>query len=214
MDRWGSALSMLYLGEVFKSIGEINEAQEYYRSSLNIFREIEYQRGIARTLNRIGELMLDSEGSKKAEEFFNESLKIFTEIHDPVGRIRSRNNIGLIQLEGGETLESTEMFKENLSKAMQMGHVEIINETLVHIVSVCIRETEPDFFKSVALLAYVYNRQEIRHSYRERIAGRMEELKARLDEEAYRKAVDYGKTLTLEDVSKIVFNEKDSETET
>lgn len=76
--------------------GEIFRAINYYKKSLEIYRKIGDQQGIATAYNNIG-FIYDNQGDiPNALEYYHKSLLIREQIHDYKGIASTLNNIGYV----------------------------------------------------------------------------------------------------------------------
>jgi len=128
-------LQSLYaqLGELYYTLSEYKEAEEYFKSSLEIAREIgDYKReGIA--LNNIGQIYSSLREYDKALQYLENSLKIAREIKDQVGEGPTLNNIGQIYLNKGMYDTALQYLEDSLKISQAVGDYTEIGTTLNNI---------------------------------------------------------------------------------
>ena len=69
------------MGNIYSRQGEMEKALEYYETSLGLYGELGDRRLIASSLNKIGQILLNSD-EEKAIEYLERSLKISHELND------------------------------------------------------------------------------------------------------------------------------------
>ena len=96
VDEKTSARAYIKYGEMLYRKGEVKESLKYFEGGCERCKKIDYQKGIARSINNIG-LVFENKGNlSNALDKFKESLKIREEIGDKSGIATSLNNIGLV----------------------------------------------------------------------------------------------------------------------
>lgn len=104
-DKGGIANSTNNIGYIHNSHGDIPKALDYYHKSLRIYEEMldenknsnetqNIKKGIAYSLNNIGQIYLNQGDVAKTLDCYYRALKIREEIKDPKGISQSLNNIG------------------------------------------------------------------------------------------------------------------------
>jgi tetratricopeptide (TPR) repeat protein len=120
-DRNGEAVTLNSIGEVYKSLGEMQKALEKFNEALSIFQATGARRGKATTLNSIGEVYRSLGETQKALEKYNEALPISRATGDRRGEAITLNNIGLIYRALGETQKALEKYNEALPISRAAG---------------------------------------------------------------------------------------------
>jgi len=103
------------LGIIFRFRGEYAEAEELYRESLNIKRNLEDKQGIAATLHQLGIIHQLRGGHAEAEELYRESLDISRDLEDKQGIAATLHQLGIIHQLRGEHAEAEELYRESLN---------------------------------------------------------------------------------------------------
>jgi CHAT domain-containing protein/tetratricopeptide (TPR) repeat protein len=113
-DRKGEAVTLGAIGEVYRSLGEMQKALEKYNEALPIFQAVGDRRWEAFTLNGIGVAYLSLGETQKALEKFNEALLILRALGDRSEEAATLTNVGAAHLSMGETQKALEKFNESL----------------------------------------------------------------------------------------------------
>jgi tetratricopeptide (TPR) repeat protein len=111
-DKGGIANSTNNIGYIHNSQGDIPKALDYYHKSLRIYEEMlaenknsneipNIKKGIAYSLNNIGQIYLTQGDVAKTLDAYDRALKIREEINDIKGISQSLNNIGIVYFNNG-----------------------------------------------------------------------------------------------------------------
>ncbi|MES2566966.1 MAG: tetratricopeptide repeat protein [Bacteroidota bacterium] len=111
-DKAGIANSVNNIGYIHNSRGDIQKALDFYHKSLKIYEEmlaenkdrneaLNIKKGIAYSLNNIGQIYLTQGDISKTLDAYDRSLKIREEIKDIKGISQSLNNIGIVYFNNG-----------------------------------------------------------------------------------------------------------------
>ena len=92
----GSALNNL--GLIYMDQGDHARAIQYYVKSLDIFKALKDQNGMARAYNNIGNIYNYQNNYEKAIEYYNQSLKLYKALEYIPGMAHIYNNLGGIFL--------------------------------------------------------------------------------------------------------------------
>src|SRR5215510_2369602 len=120
-DRNGEAVTLNSIGEVYRSLGEMQKALEKFNEALQIFRATGARRGEAATLHNIGMAYQSLGETWKALEKFNEALPISRALGARGGEATTLGNIGLIYWSLGETRKALEKYNEALPLWQAIG---------------------------------------------------------------------------------------------
>ena len=107
-DRSREAGTLNNIGQVYRSLGEMQKALEKYNEALPIFRAVGDRGGEAVTLNNIGRVYYSLGEMQKALEKFNEALPIRRALGDRGGEAITLNNIGVVYRSLGEMQKALE----------------------------------------------------------------------------------------------------------
>jgi len=120
-DRQGESASLIGLGVIARTRGDLVEAERLQRESLAIKREIGDRQGEAASLNNLG-LIAETRGDlAEAERLYRESLTIKREIGDRQGEADSLNNLGNIMNSKGQYDEQRRMYTEAVRIRREIG---------------------------------------------------------------------------------------------
>src|SRR6266540_1023843 len=113
-DRKGEAVTLVAIGEVYRSLGETQKALEKYNEALPIFQAVGARRLEAVTLNGIGVAYLSMGETQKALEKFNEALLILQAVGNQNVEAITLTNIGAAYSSMGETQKALEKYNKSL----------------------------------------------------------------------------------------------------
>src|SRR6266508_815497 len=120
-DRKGEAVTLVAIGEVYRSLGETQKALEKYNEALPIFQAVGARRLEAVTLNGIGVAYLSMGETQKALEKFNEALLILQAVGNQNVEAITLNNIGAAYWSLGEAQKALEKYNEALPLRRAVG---------------------------------------------------------------------------------------------
>ncbi|TVP63387.1 MAG: CHAT domain-containing protein, partial [Nodularia sp. (in: Bacteria)] len=96
------------------SLGEKQQALEYYKQALPLRRAIDDRRGEAVTLNNLGKVYDDLGEKEQALEYYNQALPILRAVDDRRGEAITLNNIGAVYSSLGEKQQALKYFNQSL----------------------------------------------------------------------------------------------------
>ncbi|HEY9433463.1 MAG TPA: CHAT domain-containing tetratricopeptide repeat protein [Blastocatellia bacterium] len=114
-DRRGEAQTLTSIGEVYRSLGEMQKALEKYHESLPISRAAGDRRGEAQTLNNIGLVYWSLGDMQKALEKYNEALPLRQALGDRRGKAATLYSIGMVYWSMGDMQKALEKYNEALT---------------------------------------------------------------------------------------------------
>jgi predicted ATPase/class 3 adenylate cyclase len=120
-DKWGIALSLNNLGNVFHEEGDHSSARSMYEECLAIRRELGDKLGIAVSLTNLGIVAVDQGDYALARSLYEESLAIEREVGDKHAIAVSLHNLGLVALEEGNYALACSLYEESLAIAQELG---------------------------------------------------------------------------------------------
>ena len=77
----GQGIALLHLGDTARAMRQYDRSREYYNRALAVTRRDNDQIGLARTLERLGDLGFDEGHRERANAFWVEALKIREGLH-------------------------------------------------------------------------------------------------------------------------------------
>jgi len=110
------------LGIVYKNLGEMRRAIEFYEQDLAIAREIGNRRGEGDSLGNLGNAYAVLGETRRAIEFYEQNLAIAREIGDRRGEGNSLGNLGIAYKNLGETRRAIEFYEQDLAIAREIGN--------------------------------------------------------------------------------------------
>jgi len=117
----GQARSINDIGLMYKTFGNLSDAEEKINEALGIYQNIKDKVGIATSLSNIG-LVLHNKGDLKgALDKYQESLNIQQEIGNKSGIASSLNNIGSVFHYKGDLKGALDKYQESLNIQQEIG---------------------------------------------------------------------------------------------
>ena len=133
VDEKTSAMAYIKHGEMLYRKGEVKESLKYFEGSCERCKKINYQRGIARSLNNIGTVLRTKGDLDGALKKYRESLNIEEEIGDKSGIATSLNNIGGVLRTKGDLDGTLKKYQESLQIQEEIGNKSGIATSLNNI---------------------------------------------------------------------------------
>jgi len=96
-------------------------ATAHLEASLALLRQLDDERGIARTLANLALIALDSGDPAAAMPLYRQSLAVFQRLSDTANIALALNNMGVIALQSGDFTQARAFFKESLALYRQMN---------------------------------------------------------------------------------------------
>jgi tetratricopeptide (TPR) repeat protein len=109
------------LGSVYYSLGQYQEALNFYQQSLAIQREIGDRNGEANSLNNLGLVYYSLGKYQEALNFYQQSLEIKREIGDRNGEAIPLNNLGNVYKSLGKYQEALNFHQQSLEIERRIG---------------------------------------------------------------------------------------------
>ena len=120
-NQWKFSASLTSLGNAYDSLGEYQQAIDYYQQSLVIAQEIGDRSGIATSFNNLGNAYYSLGEYNKAIDYYQQSLVIAQEIGDRSGIATSFNNLGNAYYSLGEYNKAIDYYQQSLVIAQEIG---------------------------------------------------------------------------------------------
>jgi CHAT domain-containing protein/predicted negative regulator of RcsB-dependent stress response len=132
-DRNAEARTLHDIGSVYDSLGEKQQALDYYYQALNLSRTVQVRVGISMSLNGIG-TVYDSLGeSQKALDSYNQALSLYQADHNQNGEATELTNIGLVYDSMGEKQQALDYYTRALKLWRAVGYRYGEATTLINI---------------------------------------------------------------------------------
>jgi len=109
------------IGNVHYHRGEMRDALEYYRRSLELSERVGNPKEIALLLGNMGSVTLGLGNINESLDYFHKSLEIRERIGDILGIAQTENNLGVIFQDKGELDKALEHFHRGLEIAEKLG---------------------------------------------------------------------------------------------
>ena len=114
-NRKGEAITIGYMGNAFKQLGQHAKALEYLQRSLQMKRDLGDRLEEGKTLVNIGLFYKETSDYPKAIEFLNNALSIAKETNSELIEAAALNNLALVYDELGEYRRSLETYQRALA---------------------------------------------------------------------------------------------------
>src|SRR6266540_732135 len=134
--RYGEAAALNSIGDIYRSLGEMQKALEKHNEALPIFRALGFRREEATTLSSIGLIYHSLRETQKALEIYNEALPISQATGDRFTEGLILHNIGMAYNSLGEAQKALDKFNEALSIRGAIGARSEEAQTLLGIAQV------------------------------------------------------------------------------
>ena len=158
---WWIAASLNNVGALYKSLGDIPKALDYYHNCLKIQESIKNKNGIAYALSNIGDVYNDQGEPNKALEYYNKSLVIWKEINDKSGVARALDNIGSMYNAQGDYDNALTFCENGLKLRKEADDKQGIIESLKNIGYIYLKQKNyivaSDFFQKSLILSEEIN---------------------------------------------------------
>lgn len=117
--KLGTALNNM--GSAYNKLGNTKDALAAHRRSLEIKKQIGYEKGMAYSYNNIGHIYSGQANIPLALEYFHKSLKIREKINDKIGVAGSMINLGIIYYHQKNTDQALEYFLTSIDILKEIG---------------------------------------------------------------------------------------------
>ncbi len=150
----GKALCLA--GILARHQGEYEKAVKYNEESLRLSREIQDEKGIALSLNSLGNVANDLGKYEQAQKFYEESLSLNHEISDKRTVASSLNNLGNVAIHQGYFEQARKFYEDSLTLQRKISDKRGIAESLNNLGNVewCMenyKEAQKFYEESLAL---------------------------------------------------------------
>ncbi len=116
------ARALMLIGIANFNLGDYTEAMVKYYEALEIFEELEYEHGLTRVLNNIGNVYVVQAQYDQAIDYFTRTLRIQESLGDELGMASTLNNIGVIYFDQGDDPQAMEFFSRCLEILEDLEH--------------------------------------------------------------------------------------------
>ena len=128
LDVVNLASAQLNLGDEYYNQKKLDSALYYFTESGKLFKELEYDEGVAYNLGNVGLVYAEKGEYIKAEENLNEAIKVLTEVEDYYPICVYLNAMSDVYLDKGQTAKAYEYANKSLKLAQEYGLKEQISD--------------------------------------------------------------------------------------
>ncbi|MEM9218648.1 MAG: CHAT domain-containing protein [Cyanobacteria bacterium P01_F01_bin.150] len=131
----GKAITLGHIARSHTTLGEYQEALDYFQQELELLREVPYQPGEAKTLKSIGSTYEILRQYSTALDYHHQALEIYQETHDLAGKGETLRRLGslysiLSQSQESLKQESFEYYEKALNLYQSLNNQDGIADTL------------------------------------------------------------------------------------
>src|SRR6266508_3266931 len=119
--RYGEAAALNSIGDIYRSLGEMQKALEKLNEALPISQAVSDRKMEGETLNNIGLVYRSLGETQKALEKYNEALPIRRAVGDRKGEAQTLYNIGALYYRLGDMQKALEKYNEALAIKRAIG---------------------------------------------------------------------------------------------
>ena len=113
-DKSQQALTLIWIGNVYSTLGEKLQTLEHYNQALLLYREVNDRGGEATALNNIGLVYSDLGKSEQALECYNQALLLYRALKDRRGEATTLSNIGAVYSDLGKSEQALQYYSQAL----------------------------------------------------------------------------------------------------
>ncbi|MBD2498791.1 CHAT domain-containing tetratricopeptide repeat protein [Nostoc sp. FACHB-280] len=113
-DKSNEALTLVWLGFVYNTLGEKQKALSYFNQALTLDRAVGDRAGEANTLNNIGAVYDDLGEKQPALSYYNQALPLWRAVGDRAGEAKTLTNIGGVYDNLGEKQKALSYYNQAL----------------------------------------------------------------------------------------------------
>lgn len=122
------ASAQLNLGDEYYNQKKLDSALYYFTESGKLFKELEYDEGVAYNLGNVGLVLAEKGEYDQAEKNLNEAIKVLTEVEDYYPICVYLNAMSDVYLDKGQTIKALEYANKSLELAEKYGLKEQISD--------------------------------------------------------------------------------------
>jgi tetratricopeptide (TPR) repeat protein len=205
-NRQWAAVRLMDLGDLAIAMENLEEAQKHHEAALEIRQKMGNQGGIATSKADLGVVALARGEYENAEDLFAEALRIFSDLGNEGAIAMIDRYFGDLALALDDLQEAAIKYRESLSiqfeHKLQAGSL----LTLKSVARLWARNPEK-LNKSTELTALVHHHPQMSVFSLVETANFLMDLRERLPEEEYAKAVEAGRSLDLRSTVEKVLTE-------
>jgi tetratricopeptide (TPR) repeat protein len=108
-------------GIVARKRGNLDEATEYHRRSLELFRDHDDRRGQALCFDSLGVVARHRDRYERAADYHRRSIELNRELDDRFGEARSIEALGVVARDRGDLAEAERCFRRSLRLKRELG---------------------------------------------------------------------------------------------
>jgi len=143
-DRAWKAAAYGNLGIVYRRKGQLGQAEELHKRSLEIDEELRNLGGIASDYSNLGAIYLTQGKLNDAEKMFRKALKLDEKLKNHGGIAIDSSNLGLVYLQRGQLDQAEKMLNRSLVIEQELGRIEGIANDCSNLGLIYLRRNKLD----------------------------------------------------------------------
>jgi CHAT domain-containing protein/Tfp pilus assembly protein PilF len=132
-ERGGEFYALRKLGDILRSLGELQRSLDFHQRALKVGREAGDARGEAASLNDGGHVLLSLGRNRQALDMFRKSLRLSGAAADRREEARALNNIGEVYYAFGDLPKSIEYYRRAQAVCEAIGDERGLAQALLNI---------------------------------------------------------------------------------
>ncbi|WP_079680335.1 CHAT domain-containing protein [Planktothrix sp. PCC 11201] len=120
-DKRSQAVSLVYVGYIYKSLGEKQQALDYFNQALPLERAVGDREGEAATLNNIGVVYSSLGEKQQALDYYNQALPLSRAVGDRRVEAATLTGIGAVYDDLGEKQQALDYYNQALPIRRAVG---------------------------------------------------------------------------------------------
>ena len=126
-DEWDSDRSQAaniyrYMGEIYRSLAQLELGLRYSEKALSLYKEAKDRRGEGMVLNNLGRIYNAMGQKDRARKYYVQTLSIYKELEDHDGEDTVLNNLGRVYSDLRMHKDARKCYEEALSKSREVGN--------------------------------------------------------------------------------------------
>jgi tetratricopeptide (TPR) repeat protein len=193
--QWAS-IRLMDLGDLAIAMGNLDEAQKYHEAALEIRQKMGNQDGIATSKADLGVVALQKGEYELAEDLFSEVLGIFSDLGDEGAIAMIDRYSGNLALALGDPQEAASKYRDSLAVHYKHKRQTSCLITLKSVAKLWARDIEK-LHRAIELTAMVHHHPETWEFDLVETENLLKDLREKLPESEFAKAVEAGRSLDL-----------------
>jgi tetratricopeptide (TPR) repeat protein len=202
-DEWGVANMLGALGRITLRQGDLELAEKRLLEGIKIRQKLGHRWRIADSLNNLGDVACRRQRYAEASRHYQDSLAILQDYGDRVRIAETLVRYGEVCIALGENEQARESLHSSFKIAKEIGADGTLLRALLAMAVLLVKEGERE--QAVQILATISEHPSLEHEDRTKAGNLLTEIQAGLSPSAFQTALEKGKTIALDDLTRHVF---------